>query len=99
MAQVGTIRPTSATTGTERPIPMESEWPLRGVRERVGASRSGSATPTAILIITIHGGAHGATTDLAAGVRLGLTVMVAMPAQTCTAAGAIPPTPVPEPRG
>ena len=27
-------------TGTEHPIPTESAWPLRGVRERVGASRS-----------------------------------------------------------
>src|ERR1700752_1165696 len=99
MARAGTIRPTSATTGMERPTPMGSAWPLHGVRERVGVSRSGSATPRAILIITIRGGVHGATTGLAAGVRFGVTVMADLPAQTYTAAGAIPPTPVPQRRG
>src|SRR5678815_477635 len=93
-ARVGTIRPMSAVTGMEHPTLTESAWRPRGVRERVGASRSVSDTPMVILT-TIRGGDHGATTELAAGGRPGGTATAAMPAQTSTGAGGIPRTPVP----
>src|SRR6266850_2186818 len=46
-----------------------------------------------------HTGGRGATTELAAGDRPGGTATAATPAQTCTAAGAIPLTPEPGPPG
>src|SRR5271169_708979 len=52
----------------------------------------------AILTIT-RGGGLGATTDLAAGVRLGDTATAAIPVRTYTAVGAIPLTRVPGPLG
>src|SRR4029077_5231568 len=70
----------------------------RGVRERVGASPSASATPMLILT-TIRGGDHGVTTGPAAGGRLGGRATAAMPARMYTGAGGIPLTPVPGPPG
>src|SRR6185369_5804232 len=78
-AQVGTIRLMLAVTGMEHPTLTELAWRPRGVRERVGASPSASATPMVILTI-IRGGGHGDTTvQRVAGGRLGVTATAATP--------------------
>ena len=87
-ARASTIRLTWAAIGTERPTRMELAWLPPGVRERDGVSLSASATPMAILII-IHGGGLGVTTDHVAGALLGATDMAATRRLMSTVVGAI----------
>src|SRR5690348_9318187 len=89
MERAGTTPRTSERIGMAPRIPTELASQLPGASAKVGASRSVSATATAmdIRITRIHGGDRGDITAAAAGLRRGATDGEDTRARTFTDAG------------